>query len=327
VNVAGEPMRPNHEVQAAVVGPAATALGELFKKRWLRASGETLTLPPVDGEAAKSIDLGALTAGTGLPLPAKRVFLSATGIDEDDQPVVQIRDVYADAIRAAERLIYIETQYFTSRTIAAALVERLSDGSRPPLTVVVVLPKEADSTKEAFALGEAQSMALGTLEETARAHGHAVFILCSCCERGQPTFVHSKLLLVDDEFLSVGSANLTERSMGLDTELSLIWQAEGDPELTRDIGRVRASLLAEHAGRSEAEFTDSAGLADRLRALVVPGASRLSACHYQVGPVNPLKNWIFDPGGPLSLAEVWNDEDLRRLAAGNHALQRELARR
>ena len=327
VNVAGDPMRPNHEVQAAVVGPAASTLAELFRARWQRACGETLPLPRADGEAQKRVNLRALTAGTGLPLAAKRVFMSATGIDEHDTPIVQIRDVYADAIRAAERLIYIETQYFTSRTIAAALVERLSDRSRPPLTVVVVLPKEADTGKEAFALGETQSMALGTLEATAKAQGHDLFLLCTCCERGQPTFVHSKLLLVDDEFLSVGSANFTERSMGLDTELALMWQAQGDADLGRDIARVRASLLAEHAGRDEAEFLDGEQLAQRLKALVAPGASRLSACHYEATAPNPLKTWIFDPGGPLSLAEVWSDDDRRRLTDGNHALRRELERR
>lgn len=327
VNVAGEPLRPNHEVQAAVVGPAALALAELFRARWRRACGETLPLPPADSESAKQIDLSALTAGTGLPLAAKRVFLSATGIDEADQPIVQIRDVYADAIRAAERFIYIETQYFTSRSIAAALVERLSDRSLPPLTVVVVLPKEADTGKEAFALGEAQSVALGTLEDMAEACGHAAFIVCSCCEQGRPTFVHSKLMIVDDELLSVGSANLTERSMGLDTELALIWRAEGDSELARDIGRVRASLLAEHSGRNETEFLDGGSLADTLRALVAPGSSRLRACHYEPVPPNPLKTWIFDPGGPLSLSEVWSEDDLRRLTDGNNALRRELARR
>lgn len=327
VNVAGEPMRPNHEVQAAVVGPAAMVLAELFRARWQRACGETLPLPPVDAEAAQRVDLAALTEGTGLPLPANRVFLSATGIDDDDEPIVQIRDVYADAIRAAERFIYIETQYFTSRSIAAALVERLSDRGRSPLTVVVVLPKEADSTKEAFALGEAQSVALGTLEEMAQARGHAVFILCSCCEQGRPTFVHSKVLLVDDEFLSVGSANLTERSMGLDTELALMWHAEGDADLARGIGGVRASLLAEHAGRSEEEFSDQSALAETLRRLVAPGASQLRSCHYEAVPPNPIKTWIFDPGGPLSLSEVWSEDDLRRLTDGNHALRRELARR
>lgn len=327
VNVSGEPMRPNHEVQAAVTGPAATALAELFQTRWRRASGEVLPLPPVDDEALKRFDLSALGGGVGLPLAARRVFLGATGIDEDDVPVVQIRDAYADAIRAAERLVYIETQYFTSRTIAAALVERLADRSRPALTVIVVLPQEADSTKEAFALGEAQSMALGTLEQVAQAGGHAVFILCTCCEHGGPTFVHSKLLLVDDEFLSVSSANLTERSMGLDTELALFWHAAGDAELSRDIGRVRASLLAEHAGRDEAEFLEVDGLAERLRALVAPGASRLRASHHEPVPPNPLKTWIFDPGGPLSLAEAWSDADRQRLAAGSSALRRELERR
>jgi phosphatidylserine/phosphatidylglycerophosphate/cardiolipin synthase-like enzyme len=304
VNVAGEPLRPNHEVQGAVVGPAATALAELFRIRWRRACGEELALPVVEPSAAARFDLPTLTAGTGLTLTASEVFLSATSIGEDGEPVVQIRDVYTDAIRAAERLVYIETQYFTSRSIAAALVERLSDTSKPGLTLLVVLPRGADSHKERFALGEMQSEALGAIEEAGRAAGHHVYFLCSLCDETCATFVHSKVLLVDDELLSVASANFTERSMGIDSELALLWHADGNAELASEIGRVRASLLAEHAGREPSEFSSTEELAERVAALVLPGASRLNARHYEPVPANPLKTLIFDPGGPLSMSEA-----------------------
>ena len=46
VNVGGDPVHPNHEVQAAITGPAALALAELFRARWRRACGEELALPP-----------------------------------------------------------------------------------------------------------------------------------------------------------------------------------------------------------------------------------------------------------------------------------------
>ena len=216
----------------------------------------------------------------------------------------EIRDVYTDAIRAAERFIYIETQYFTSRSIAAALVERLSDGTKPPLTLLIVLPRGADSQKEKFALGEMQAQALGTIEEAGRSNAQIVYILCSQCDESRATFVHSKLLLVDDEFLSVASANFTERSMGIDSELALLWDAQGKPELVGDIGRVRASLLAEHAGREPSEFLRGEELAERVGALVLPGASRLRACHHEPVPANPLKTLISNPGGPLSVSEA-----------------------
>jgi hypothetical protein len=65
------------------------------------------------------------------------------------------------------------------------------------------------------------------------------------------TYIHSKVLLVDDRFLTLGSANTTNRSLGLDSELNLAWEAgdePGDRELRRTLRRLRVSLLAEHAG-------------------------------------------------------------------------------
>jgi phosphatidylserine/phosphatidylglycerophosphate/cardiolipin synthase-like enzyme len=63
------------------------------------------------------------------------------------------------------------------------------------------------------------------------------------------TYIHSKVLIVDNRLLSVGSANITNRSMGMDTELNLTWEAGPDQTgLAQSIHRVRANLLAEHTG-------------------------------------------------------------------------------
>jgi phosphatidylserine/phosphatidylglycerophosphate/cardiolipin synthase-like enzyme len=66
------------------------------------------------------------------------------------------------------------------------------------------------------------------------------------------TYIHSKVMAVDDRFLTVGSANFTNRSMGLDSELHASWEVReaGDRKLARCIRRVRVSLLAEHSGAS-----------------------------------------------------------------------------
>jgi phospholipase D1/2 len=267
VNSEGESCRPNHEVQAAVTGEAAAALAELFRERWFVGCGEKLELPP-PGTAAR-FDLRELTGGEGLLLRARDVCLSRTDIARDDSVVAEIRAGYEAVIAAAERLIYIETQYFTSRSMANALLARLRDPQRPKLQLIVLIPRGADSGKEKFALGDVQNMVLGAIEQTARATGHEFQLLCSACGEGeQTTFIHSKVLIVDDRFLSVGSANMTERSMGLDRELSLFWQADGDDALSADIANVRASLLAEHAGREPSDFLAVDGLAQRIAGLV-----------------------------------------------------------
>jgi phosphatidylserine/phosphatidylglycerophosphate/cardiolipin synthase-like enzyme len=70
--------------------------------------------------------------------------------------------------------------------------------------------------------------------------------------------VHSKIMVVDDAFLRIGSANLNNRSMGLDTECDLALEAQARPELVQKIRRFRDRLLAEHAGVSTEEAAAAA---------------------------------------------------------------------
>jgi phosphatidylserine/phosphatidylglycerophosphate/cardiolipin synthase-like enzyme len=96
---------------------------------------------------------------------------------------------------------------------------------------------------------------LRALQQVARETGHGLGVYCSAArdENGQDvfTYIHSKLMVVDDDFLTIGSANTTNRSFGLDSELNLAWEATEGTEgqmMRRAIQRVRVSLLAEHAG-------------------------------------------------------------------------------
>jgi phosphatidylserine/phosphatidylglycerophosphate/cardiolipin synthase-like enzyme len=299
VNASGECCRPNHEVQAAVTGDAALALERLFRERWRDAVGEELALEAPSQEGTPAYELDALLSENTYRLRSASVALSRTSFAEPE-PVAEARALYLDAIAAAERLIYVETQYFTSRSVAAAFVERFSDPSRSRLQVVVMLPRGADNGKEKFALGPAQSSALEQIEAAARAGHHELRLLCSTPEGdcSDATFIHSKVLIVDDTFLAIGSANFTERSMGLDSELCLAWEADGDAELTSDIRGLRAALLAEHAGRSPVEFLEVEGLVERIDALFEGPGRRLEPCSFERQAASPLRNQIFDPGDP-----------------------------
>jgi phospholipase D1/2 len=304
VNAAGAPCRANHEVQAAIVGDAALDLAEIFVARWQNACGEKLALPDPPETPASRFDLTELTGGDLLPIAASEVWISRTSIAAEGPPVCEIRTAYTGALRSAKSFIYAETQYFTSRSITLALLERFRDRSLPKLSVAIVLPRGADSTKEHFALGEAQSAVLGVLEETARAEGHDLAFFCSVAADDNATFIHSKVVIVDDDFLTIGSANLTERSMGADSELALIWRSNGDAKVAADIRAVRASLLAEHAARSPAELAESEHVLARIRGWIADKETRLRICHYEPVAPNPLKTLIFDPGGPLTLSET-----------------------
>lgn len=120
-----------------------------------------------------------------------------------------------------------------------------------------------------------------------------------CCE------VHSKLMIVDDEWLRVGSANFANRSMGLDTECDLVIEAGGNPGMRVAIAAARNTLLAEHLGvglhevREALTLTRSLGAA--VRALSNRSARTLRRFEHLDEPsaaVLALAKGIADPDRP-----------------------------
>ncbi|MBJ6726488.1 phospholipase D-like domain-containing protein [Geomesophilobacter sediminis] len=282
-DIDGNPYGSYHDVQTYLTGAVVRELVDLFAERWGNAGGGALSFPAVPEASAPEEPPGAL------PMGAERVALSRTRARcsvPPLEPVHEIRRLFIDAILAADSLIYLENQYFSSHAIYWTLISRMSAPGRSRLQIVMVLPERLPFTEELF-LGVPQMKMLLALQRIARETGHRLGLYstrCSVPEEGKMTFIHSKLLLVDDRFLTVGSANLTNRSMGLDTELNVSWEAdpEREPGLAASIRQVRCSLLAEHAGwfgmGREDEFSSLEGLWARLEKLADDPQCRL--CRY-----------------------------------------------
>src|SRR5690606_38227223 len=68
--------------------------------------------------------------------------------------------------------------------------------------------------------------------------------------KGASIYVHAKLTIVDDEILRVGSANMNNSSMGLDSECDVFIDTARprNAHAGEEIARLRLSLLAEHCG-------------------------------------------------------------------------------
>jgi phospholipase D1/2 len=301
---------PFHDIQSFHVGPAAQKLGELFVTRWNCASGSELQLPRV-------------ASGYQLPfqatveIPAESVAISRTQVGQvgQQQPVQEIRRLFLDAINAAEHLIYIENQYFSSNALYKALVDRMMDSRRSQLEIVLVVAKDADAVVEQLSIGIVQEKLLRELQGIAAETGHAFGIYYPASVRSdgmeRATYIHSKLFLVDDRFLSVGSANMNNRSMGLDTELNVSWEApSAETELGIAIRAARVNLLGEHVGRRDPEVLEnlsrSPGLVKYLNSLADSGSYRLR--HHPLDGVSEDYMWVtsvlpeglpFDPEGPF----------------------------
>lgn len=273
----GQPQKPYHDVQVYLAGRApAAALIELFREQWSRAAGEPLSLPAEVG----GIETPSRPRGL-LPIGKQVVAFSRTDPRADDQTVREVEHLFVDAIAAADRLIYIETQYFSSRRVCAALATRMTQPERARLEIVILVNERAEALKEEIAVGLRQAKNLAHLREVATETGHKLGLFYTVCdgphEKFRATYIHSKLLLVDDRFLTVGSANMTNRSMGIDSELHCAWESGqgADAGLRRAIRGTRVSLLAEHAGISGVtavrRLVRIEGLVERLEELAARG--------------------------------------------------------
>jgi phosphatidylserine/phosphatidylglycerophosphate/cardiolipin synthase-like enzyme len=264
-------------------------LEELFLTRWQRTCGATITLNRAQGLPAARHPVASL-----LPLAAQTCALSRTdpyGSPGGPEPCREIEALHLAAIAQAERLIYAETQYMSSHTFTSALEQRMRAQTGAKLEIVLILNIRGETLKEQAAVGLAQAQNIDRLRRAAQETGHRLGMYCTlpACDAPETpertTYIHAKLMIVDDRFLTVGSANLTNRSLVLDTELNLsIETPDYNDTLGRSIRSVRASLLAEHTGGPEIDTVE--GLVAELDALAQRGkeGARDAPCRLRSHP-------------------------------------------
>lgn len=229
----GEPPAPFHDVMLAASGPVARAIAELVAERWQRATDEAPIIVPHD--VPPPWPEGLAPAFENLPVAIARTRPEHAG----QSAAHEILALYHAAIEAAERFIYIENQYLTVPEIATALAVKLRRDRR--FELVIITPKACEGALETAVMDSGRKAFVGMLEQAAR---ERVRVLTTR-SHGIAVNVHAKLMIVDDRFVTLGSANLANRSMGVDSELNLaIERKEADPV----IQDWRHRLLAEHLG-------------------------------------------------------------------------------
>jgi phosphatidylserine/phosphatidylglycerophosphate/cardiolipin synthase-like enzyme/uncharacterized membrane protein YdjX (TVP38/TMEM64 family) len=246
----GTPYAPFHDIQAMVEGPVAAALGELARTRWQRASGrkpaqkKQTTVSPWPPAIAPALQQVTLAIARTEPAFERYVQCS------------EIQRFYLAAIAAAQRSIFFENQYFSSNAIATALKQRLTQSDGPE--IVIITPLRESGWLEETTMGVLRARLYERLradDRAARFHPYCPILEnenndAAKADAARGLNVHSKLMIVDDEYLTLGSANLSNRSMNLDTECNLILaaacQGEQAQAVRAAIANVRNRLLAEH---------------------------------------------------------------------------------
>lgn len=245
----GKPYSPWHDVTMMMSGNIAQALGELGRDRWLTAVRQPLD--PIDG-GDPDIWPDALDVQFHDVAIAIARSRAAYG---DKAEIREIEALYLDMIAAARHFIYVENQYLTSGKIAAAIAKRMAEANPPD--IVVVMPRTADGWLEQKAMDAARIRLARAVAKVDSGNHFRVYVPVT--QGGNDIYVHAKVAIVDDRFLRVGSSNLNNRSMGLDTECDVVIDT-ALPENTHAqaaIAAIRNRLIAEHLGIAEQQFADT----------------------------------------------------------------------
>jgi phosphatidylserine/phosphatidylglycerophosphate/cardiolipin synthase-like enzyme len=257
-----------HDAGTRIEGPLVRDVADHILLRWREATGETLEL------ACDDSSQGGVRAQFVRTVP-NSVYEALPRGD------YRILEAYVRALRSAERLIYLESQFLWSPELVAILKAKLQDPPSDEFRLVVLLPRRPNNGKD-DTRGQ-----LGVLAEADRDQR---LLACTLFQPGhvEQVYVHAKIGIVDDRWLCIGSANLNEHSLYNDTEACVITT---DEDLVRE---ARRKLWREHLRRDDVdgephEVIDGLWVATAERGdhlAVLPGVSRRTRRF--LGPINGL---------------------------------------
>ena len=234
----GKSYEPVHDMQTMVCGAAARMIGDVARRRWRWATGEIFE--PVDVPAqpwpedlAETLSDGEIAIARTEPQHAGR---------KSHRETLKLTH---DALKAARHQIYIEAQYLAAFDVATILAARLREPAGPE--VVILVTRSSHGFLEKLMMGRNRDRLIRLLKRADRYDRLRVMFAVVPDGKGgeQEVIVHSKLIVIDDTFIRIGSSNLNNRSKGVDTECDLAFETTSPTE-RRKIALFRNDLLAEH---------------------------------------------------------------------------------
>lgn len=207
-----KPAHPIRDTHYRLTGPVVEQLAVAFAADWAFVSGENLDGPPwfVDLEPTGDSVARAVTSGP-------------------DADVEKIEQVILQALACARKTVRFVTPYFLpDELITGALAQAATRG----ITVDVIIPRVSDHH---------------FIDWATRAHLDPLLRAGVRVWLDEPPFDHSKVMVVDDVWCFVGSANWDMRSFRLNFELNVeIIDADLAAELDRFMrGKMESRLSRE----------------------------------------------------------------------------------
>ena len=238
---------PWHDCTMLVEGEAAAALAALSRARWALAGGDPLDPCPTDSASPWPEFLSADYQFVEMGIARTRAEY------EDAGEIHEIKHLFLEQIARAKKFIYAENQYFASPKIADAIAKRMAEPDPPE--IIIVSPKTADGWLEQKTMDGARAQLLRAIGEHDKQKRFSIYVPHTT--GSEPIYVHAKLMIIDDRILRIGSANMNNRSLGLDSECDIFIDCDrpGNESACDNIKALRASLLAEHCGLSPERVT------------------------------------------------------------------------
>jgi phosphatidylserine/phosphatidylglycerophosphate/cardiolipin synthase-like enzyme len=285
---------PIHDVSIVVTGPAVADAHDIFRRHWNAAATPADNVQPIDPppEQTSPNGLDGLASVQVVRTIDARMFAD---LPDGEKGVLE---AYLRAIASAQNYIYLENQYLTNEAIGDALANALTDLSRPKLNVILLLNINPDvplfypryqrkliariRDKMKSAINEDPDRRFGVFSrwthEPAAPPGQPN-------PRIAPTYLHTKVGIVDDKWAAVGSANLDGDSLDFFQPLHAF-----------QFGDVR---------ETEMDFLLLSGIAEQPQSPVISLLRRRLFSEHLGIPVgdvpsteNPDKTW----------ADVWNEQ-------------------
>jgi phosphatidylserine/phosphatidylglycerophosphate/cardiolipin synthase-like enzyme len=250
-----------HDVYVEIRGPSATDVHHNFVQRWNEASeraavdgtwghdgNDGLSFPArlsaQHGESIVQVQRMVQPGryGDAHPSPEGRAYDIAAG---ERSVLAQ----YLQAIGAARRSIYIENQAIPIPEVATTLEAALKRG----VEIVILVPADPEDHVRMARQDPQRKPLFDGLAALGRHENFALVGIAGLDTQGRRrnVYVHSKIMLVDDVWATIGSCNLHAHSLSGHTEMNAsIWD-------TRVVRALRCELLAEHLDQ------DTAGIDDR----------------------------------------------------------------
>lgn len=251
--------RPRHDLNMRIEGPAVHDLMTNFQSRWnqsLRVRRASVLSRMVD---RVRIWLGNQPQ-TFMPPPepdqadmGERWVQIVRTMPQGEEGIL---DAYKRAIANARRYIYIENQYFRSPIIGKALARAVARNPSLRLAVVAWPINDGEPSKDPSGFWTAYTQ---DAIRKVRPDFHLTRVMvhdpsAALADRFVQIDVHAKVMIIDDVWVTIGSANINDRGFKYEGEINAVVL---DKEQVRDL---RLRLMAEHLevpmDRAEAELGD-----------------------------------------------------------------------